>query len=164
MKKLISLAAAALVAGALVLPAPAASAALDGHTGSAVAACQVTLSFPGRGSTICGSGALSIEGHAYGAFVPTPVCGPCNFSADVADYEETCVLSPLLMGTANGTLHIGSIDHDFEWLRVGSQAVIESADGSLLGTAAFVPVPPLGTCANPNPAMTAHVVGAVIHT
>ena len=167
MKKLISLVAACLVAGALVVPAPSASAASGGPgpIGSAHFRCQVTFQFPGSGATSCGAGVLPGEGTATGAFVPAPVCIPlCPFSASVDSYGETCIGGePPLAGTAVGTGHIGTFDHDFVWTRVGRDAVITSADGSLSGHASFTPVPPVGTCANPNPAMVAHVAGFVKH-
>ncbi|HEY7873804.1 MAG TPA: hypothetical protein VIG64_01650 [Actinomycetota bacterium] len=167
MKKLIGLIAVTAIVGAMLVPATSASAA---QAGKLAAACQVTLTWPGSGSTSCGRGKLPAEGLAVGVLAPSHVCVPsCGFEASVDSYSEECFAGePPLLGEASGTFFLnGSPASDYDWVRVGGTAVVtlnpvgpsETPTGG--GTAAFVPEPPLGTCAAPNPAMVAHVAGEV---
>ena len=177
-KKLISLAVASLVLGALILPATSAHAAT---AGAAAGTCQVTLPTwptPAGGGPTCGNGSLQgpagpsvpVPGVAIGAFLPGgPICLPtCTFSASVVNYAEGCQAGePPLTGTADGTLFLnGTPVATYEWTRVGLTAVIvvhpipASTVSAGAGVAAFLPLPPLPTCANPG-SLTAQVVGAV---
>ena len=167
MKKLVGLVAVVAIIGAMLLPGTPASAA---QAGKLAAACQVTLAWPGSGSTTCGDGKLPDEGLAVGVLAPSYVCLPsCDFVASVDSYSEECFAGePPLLGNANGTFFLnGNPAADYDWVRVGADAVVtlnevgpsQTPTGG--GTAMFVPEPPLGTCAAPNPAMVAHVSGEV---
>ncbi|HEY7873802.1 MAG TPA: hypothetical protein VIG64_01640 [Actinomycetota bacterium] len=169
MKKSIGLIALTAVVGAMLVPATSASAA---KVGAGVGECRVTLAWPGSG------GAGDCTGLAVGGVFLDHLCLPtCALAASVDSYSNICIGGlPPLIGEARGTLsldgsHIGS----YHWVRVGAIAVItvdpadpsavETAGSSTVdtgaGVAAFLPLPPFGTCANPNPAMSVEIAGAV---
>jgi hypothetical protein len=162
MKKLIGLVALTAIVGAMLIPGTPASA--ETKAGAAAGTCSVTLAWPGSGS------ADSCKGTAVGAVVPGgPTCVACPFEATVASYSEDCFAQePPLLGEASGTLSLdGQAVADYDWLRVGLVAVLTldpTGDGTVddgAGVAAFVPLPPLGACNDPNEAMTAQVTGVV---
>jgi hypothetical protein len=173
MKKRISLLLTfGVIAGALILPANAAHATFAGAAG-----CQANLpqwpTTSAQSAPDCGGGALPTDGLAVGAGIigGTPTaCIPtaCSFKASISSYQETCVgpLPPAL-GTASGTITVTrnadgqTTSAPYSWVRVGLTAVIVPGGANAAGVAAFVPVPPLGTCAAPLP-LTAHVVGAAV--
>jgi hypothetical protein len=171
-----------VIAGALFIPATAAHATFAG-----VAGCQANLpqwpTTSAQSASDCADGSLPTDGLAIGAGIiggsprgcavwanTNPPSGGfrCKFRASISSYQETCVgpLPPAL-GTASGTITVtdtsdnASTSAPYSWVRVGLTAVIVPGGGNAAGVAAFVPVPPLGTCAAPLP-LTAHVVGAAV--
>jgi hypothetical protein len=163
-KRIMSLLALALVAGALVIPASPAQASFVG-----AAHCQVQLgSWPNGagGSADCNSTlglVVGVKTDPPQACVPA--AAPCTFNAHVNSYSEPCPvpnlpLVPPLVGFANGTLNVnGQQVGTFNWVRVGLTAVIvPTGGGSSAGVAAFVPQPPFGNCQASLP-LTAQVVG-----
>lgn len=181
MKKIALLLSAGLVAGALVLPATPAHATFAG-----AATCDVTLDIWPTTATRANSS--SCTGTAVGVAttipgippvppVPPPPPPPlatcphagvpptqCTFEATVGAYNETCVGPlPPPVGTASGNLIVdGTPQGTYNWLRVGLTAVlVPVAPGTSVGVAAFLPHPPIPTCAAPGP-LTATVVGVAV--
>lgn len=159
-KTLVPLLLVVAILGAFVLPATSASAAPFAGVGQ----CAVNLP---QWPTTAPQGAPDCVGIAVGAGVfggsPTP-CAGCEFRATVAQYSEPCVAGePPLVGFANGRLSAGGNDvGGYNWIRVGLTAVlVPLAPGTTVGVAAFAPLPPLGTCANPLP-LTANVIGVAV--
>jgi hypothetical protein len=96
------------------------------------------------------------------AHVPPPSVSPCQFEASIDAYNEVCVANlPPLFGTASGRLYVDGGDvGGYNWLRIGLTAIlVPLAPGTSAGVAAFLPLPPIPTCAAPGP-LTAEVVGA----
>lgn len=174
MKKIALLLSVALVAGAFVLPAAPARASFAGG-----ATCDVTLDVwpttaTRANSTDCVGEALGVSSdmsqsaakscgiHVWGP--PPQYDFDCDLWASIAAYNETCVgpLPPPL-GTASGTLTVDGRDEGgYNWLRVGLTAIIVPvAPGTSAGVAAFVPHPPIPTCAAPGP-LLATVVGVAV--
>jgi hypothetical protein len=161
-KKLAVMLSVALVAGAFVIPASPAKA--QPFVGAAE--CRITLPVwpttgPNTSGPVCNSatpiGAVGVD--AGGSQVCAPVASPCNFSATVASYNETCVNPlPPPLGFANGTI-TSPINADFNWVRVGLTAVL--VPGETAGVAAFAPLPPVPSCGAAG-TLTAQVVGVAL--
>lgn len=167
MKRIIVVLAVIGMLAAALLPASPAQAQT---AGVGLAGCQVNLAvWPGSGSNDpCGAGSLPTDGKVTGVIIDngTPLsCLPsCSFEASVDSYGEECFQNePPLIGDAAGTMDIngGQLTPSYEWARVGLTAVITTAGPTGAGVAAFLPVPPLPTCAAPG-ALTAHVIGAAL--
>lgn len=157
MKRFAIVLSAALV-GTGLLPPNAAQASFAGAEH-----CDVTLA----GWPTSSGGSADCEGRAYGSHVSPGVdftCllaaipPGCPFDAHVDAYNETCAPIPQagpvppLIGTASGTLNVnGKAEGTFNWARVGLTVVIvpSGAPGSAAGVGAFLPHPPLPTCAAP---------------
>ena len=158
MKKIAMLLSMGLIAGAMVLPAAPAHAAFVG-----AGTCEAHLSvWPTSAGTDGDCSGGTLPNVVVGANTGGQTCAPCAFTASVVHYNETCgpqgTLPPL--GTADGTLFAdGTPQGTYNWLRVGLTAVlVPVAPGTSAGVAAFLPHPPLPTCAAPGP-LSASVVG-----
>jgi len=167
---------------ALALPAAPASATV---TGAVVYSCTANLpTFPSATllNGTCTNGTLPAEALGVGAGVDDTgnayaVTGLGNFSAAFT-YDENCGGTtepvPPAEGTASGTATVtgltatdsgaplateaATLTTDFNWMRVGSFALILSANvvvtfppfkahGTIdAGLAAFAPLPPVGNC------------------
>lgn len=169
----------ALVVGGFILPAAPAHAALTG-----AATCDVTLdTWPTTTVSVNSSGCVGMvlgmhcgvnilpipPGPGLDCPIPPLTCivhtSPpsvgCSFDASVDHYQETCVGGlPPPLGTADGRLTVdGQAAGTYNWLRVGLTAIlVPLGPGSTAGVAAFVPHPPIPTCAAPGQ-LTATVVG-----
>ena len=164
-KKITGLIALALIAGAMVVPASPAKADSYAGVGHCVANLPAWPLDSGSGGS-CSGGLLAAGVGLTDSRSPV-VCAPtaCTISATVDQYQEPCLIpgEPPLIGTANGTLTItangplpGSTSSRYNWVRVGLTAVLLYPETA--GVAAFVPLPPLGSCGAPLP-LNAHVVG-----
>jgi hypothetical protein len=171
-KKILAALALSVLAGALVVQAPAAHA----NTFAGGAECKVHLgTWPAPSGTATCSGNLLGSSNSVGVgFGPgganAEVCvltaSPCTFTANVSNYTEPCLPAgiPPPAGTATGTFTVtqgsNSSTFGFTWVRVGVTAVLVPAlGGESAGVAAFVPLQAnLGTCLAPAP-LDAEVVG-----
>ena len=110
-----------------------------------------------------------------------PLCLPtCAVGANISYVDYSCppiggISPPPLLGTALGRLtvvgatppFVGSQNSDaaeFSWMRLGFVTVVVFGGPGPTrggGVAAFVPMPPLPTCAAPGP-LTAHIVGLAL--
>ena len=171
----ILLAATALIGSALFGTAGSASASTDDDAsptvGAAIFSCTANLpSWPSVGGNGSCSNLATAGAGGHGTTPATITSLNASFS-----YSEPCLAGePPLLGNASGTATLGSsagpISVQFDWVRVGLTAVVVTSgptagghahDGAGAGVAAFVPLPPLGTCSpGGSLPLTAQVVGA----